>query len=65
MATPGRFADHQLLMFAALLVLYEGSLLIARVVLRNRIKKQNEELDAEEAEERAAELGIKKAKKSK
>ena len=47
------------------LVLYEGSLLIARVVLRNRIKKQNEELDAEEAEERAAELGIKKAKKSK
>ena len=30
-----------------------------------RIKKQNEELDAEEAEERAAELGIKKAKKSK
>ena len=43
----------------------QGSLLIARVVLRNRIKKQNEELDAEEAEERAAELGIKKAKKSK
>ena len=32
---------------------------------RDALKKQNEELDAEEAEERAAELGIKKAKKSK
>ena len=65
MATPDASPITMLLMFAALLVLYEGSLLIARVVLRNRIKKQNEELDAEEAEERAAELGIKKAKKSK
>ena len=65
MATPDASPVTMLLMFAALLVLYEGSLLIARVVLRNRIKKQNEELDAEEAEERAAELGIKKAKKSK
>lgn len=53
MATPDASPITMLLMFAALLVLYEGSLLIARVVLRNRIKKQNEELDAEEAEERA------------
>ena len=36
---------------AALLVLYEGSLLISRIVLGKRIKKQNEELAREEAEE--------------
>ena len=51
MATPDASPITMLLMFAALLVLYEGSLLIARVVLRNRIKKQNEELAREEAEE--------------
>ena len=39
MATPDASPITMLLMFAALLVLYEGSLLIARVVLRNRIKK--------------------------
>ena len=37
--------------YAALLVLYEGSLLISRIVLGKRIKKQNEELAREEAEE--------------
>ena len=39
-----------LLMFAAMIMLYEGSLLIARVGLRRRIKRQNEELAAEEDE---------------
>lgn len=39
------------LMFAALIALYEVSLLIARVVLARRIKRQNEELAREEAGE--------------
>lgn len=65
MATPDASPITMLLMFAALLVLYEGSLLIARIVLRNRIKKQTEELDAEEAEERAEELALKKTKAKK
>ncbi len=37
-----------LLMFAALIALYEISLLLARIVLARRIKRQNEELAAEE-----------------
>jgi sec-independent protein translocase protein TatC len=40
-----------LLMFAALLMLYEVSLLIARLVLGNRVQKQKEEAAAEAAEE--------------
>lgn len=40
-----------LLMFAALLVLYEGSLLIARLVLGGRVKKQKEEAEREAREE--------------
>lgn len=39
------------LMFAAMIVLYEASLLLARVVLSRRIKRQNEELAKAEAEE--------------
>ena len=54
MATPDASPITMLLMFAALLVLYEGSLLISRIVLGKRIKKQNEELEREEAEERGA-----------
>lgn len=65
MATPDASPITMLLMFAALVVLYEGSLLIARVVLSKRIKKQTEELDAEEAEERAEELALKKTKAKK
>lgn len=49
MATPDASPVTMMLMFAALLVLYEGSLLIARVVLAKRIKKQNEELAEDEA----------------
>lgn len=47
-----------LLMFAALLTLYEGSLLIARVALRKRLKKQQEreELEAQEDAEWKEEL---------
>lgn len=65
MATPDASPVTMLLMFAALIVLYEGSLLIARIVLSKRIKKQNEELDAEEAEEAAQELATKKDKAKK
>ena len=48
--TPDASPVTMLLMFAAMIMLYEGSLLIARVVLRRRIKRQNEELAAEEDE---------------
>lgn len=44
MATPDASPVTMLLMFAAMVALYEGSLLISRIVLRKRIKKQNEEL---------------------
>ncbi len=40
-----------LLMFAALVMLYEGSLFMARVVLARRIKRQNAELILEEIDE--------------
>ncbi|MBQ3302201.1 MAG: twin-arginine translocase subunit TatC [Eggerthellaceae bacterium] len=59
MVTPDANPVTMGLMFAALVALYEVSLLIARVVLARRIKKQNEELAAEEAEE----LGLAKSEK--
>ncbi len=67
MATPDASPVTMLLMFAAMVALYEGSLLISRIVLAKRIKKQNEELAAEEAEEEAyeKERAMKKAKDSK
>lgn len=40
-----------LMMFGALLLLYEGSLLVSRVVLGNRVKKQKEEAEREAREE--------------
>lgn len=43
MVTPDANPVTMLLMFAALVALYEGSLLLARVVLAKRIKKQQEE----------------------
>ena len=46
--TPDASPVTMLLMFAALIALYEISLLLARIVLSRRIKKQNEELEAEE-----------------
>ena len=51
MITPYASPSTMLLMFAALIVLYEVSLLLARIVLSKRIKKQNAELAAEEAED--------------
>ena len=45
--TPDASPVTMALMFAALVLLYEISLLIARVVLRNRIKKQNQQLAKE------------------
>lgn len=56
--TPDASPVTMALMFAALIVLYEVSLLLARVALRNRIKKQNDELAKEEVEE----AGINKPK---
>lgn len=51
MVTPDASPVTMLLMFAALVLLYEGSLLVSRIVLNKRIKKQNEELEQEEAED--------------
>ncbi len=48
--TPDASPVTMLLLFAAMVVLYELSLLAARVVLAKRIRKQNEELAAEEDE---------------
>lgn len=49
--TPDASPVTMLLLFAAMIVLYELSLLAARVVLAKRIKRQNEQIAAEEAEE--------------
>lgn len=51
MITPDASPVTMLLMFAALIVLYELSLLLARIVLAKRIKKQNAELAAEDADD--------------
>lgn len=48
MVTPDASPVTMLLMFAAMIALYELSLLIARIVLARRIKAQNEELAQEE-----------------
>lgn len=50
-ATPDANPVTMLLMFCALVGLYEISLLLARVVLAKRIKKQNAELEEEEDED--------------
>ena len=52
--TPDASPVTMALMFAALIVLYEVSLLLARIALGRRIKKQNEELAKEEGEEAPA-----------
>ncbi len=49
--TPDASPVTMLLLFAAMIALYEVSLLAARIVLARRIKRQNEELAAEESEE--------------
>ena len=45
MVTPDSSPITMLLMFGALVVLYEASLLLARIVLKKRIEKEQEELD--------------------
>ena len=52
--TPDASPVTMALMFAALIVLYEVSLLLARIVLAGRIKKQNQELAKEEGAAQAA-----------
>ena len=54
MITPDASPVTMLMLFAALVVLYEGSLLLARIVLSRKIKRQTAELELdpdEEAEE--------------
>ena len=55
MITPDASPVTMLLMFAAMVALYEISMLVSRIVLRRRIKQQNEQIAAEEAAEREAE----------
>lgn len=50
MVTPDASPVTMMLMFAALIALYEGSLLVSRLVLRKRIQKQNAELALEETD---------------
>ena len=47
MITPDASPVTMLLLFAAMIVLYEGSLLIARIVLSRKIKRQAAEAAAE------------------
>lgn len=65
MSTPDASPITMMLMFAAMVALYECSLLISRVVLAKRIKRQNADLEKEEAEEAAADAEIAAAKKAK
>ena len=58
--TPDASPVTMALMFAALIVLYEVSLLLARIALGRRIKKQNEELAKEEGVAQAADPKTKK-----
>ena len=51
MATPDASPVTMLLMFGAMIVLYELSLLVARVVLGKRVKKREEEAAREAAED--------------
>lgn len=51
MATPDASPVTMLLMFAAMIGLYEVSLFVARIVLAKRIRTQNKELEREEAAE--------------
>lgn len=53
MVTPDSSPVTMLLMFSALIILYEASLLVARIVLKKRIEKQNLELEEEEKELKA------------
>lgn len=55
MITPDASPVTMLLMFAAMVALYELSMFVSRMVLRNRIKKQNEQIEKEEAEQRSYE----------
>ena len=50
MVTPDASPVTMLLMFAALVALYEASLLISRIVLGKRIKEQTAAYEAKEAE---------------
>ena len=50
MVTPDANPVTMLMMFAIMIVLYEGSLLLARIALARRIKAQQEQEAAEEAE---------------
>ena len=60
MVTPDASPVTMLLMFAAMVALYEISLLVSRIVLAKRIKKQNDELGEDESEARETQADGKK-----
>jgi sec-independent protein translocase protein TatC len=53
--TPDASPVTMILMFAAMAALYEGSLLVSRIVLRKRIAEQKAQAKADKAAEKAAE----------
>ena len=59
MITPDASPITMALMFAAMISLYEISLLIARIALRKKVKRQQELEEAEEAEDESQELATK------
>lgn len=71
MVTPDANPITMILMFAAMVFLYEGSLLLARVALGPKVKEQNEAYEKRKAEEQAekeayeAERAKRRAEKSK
>lgn len=64
MVTPDASPVTMLLMFAALVALYELSLLISRIVLGKRIKEQTAAYDAAQAEEKAEQEAYEAEKKA-
>lgn len=64
MVTPDASPITMLLMFAALVALYEASLLISRIVLGKRIKEQTAAYEAAQAEEKAEQEAYEAEKKA-
>jgi sec-independent protein translocase protein TatC len=65
MVTPDASPVTMILMFAAMTALYEGSLLLSRIVLHKRIKAQEAEAKVEAEAEAAEEAKLAKARAEK
>lgn len=63
MVTPDASPVTMMLLFAAMVAMYEISLLISRILLRKKIKSQNDQIAKEEADESGATLTKVKAKR--